>query len=221
MGITGAINKMLIVEEVDSRFNGKLRVTKDPVWGTYISAQTTEGWLTQSGGVARSVWKSALGEVKNSKFKIKNCLILGLGGGSIAQLVRKRWPEAEITGVDIDEVFVSLGKKYLKLDEQEVKIVIADAFDFVTVHCTPNTVHYNLICVDTYCGDEFPGKLESEKFIKEVKKILADGGIAIFNRLYYGGKRDKAHEFGKLLEAVFTKVERVYPEANVMFLASA
>ena len=74
--------------------------------------------------------------------------------------------------------------------------------------------------MDTYVGDEFPRKFESEEFLKLVKKLLSQRGIVIFNRLYYGEKRKEAVKMLKKLEKVFPGVEAVYPEANVMFVCS-
>src|SRR3989338_7700264 len=91
--------------------------------GTYIQA----GGLTQSGGIVEIIWKKTLKKVKSEEGKVKSALILGLGGGTVAKLIRKNWPEAKITGVDIDPVMIELGKKYLHLDESQVKIKIQDA----------------------------------------------------------------------------------------------
>jgi len=105
-----------------SKYNGKIVVSKSLGFGTYIQA---EG-LTQSGGIVETIWKSTLRKIHNSKFVIHNSLILGLGGGTAAKLIRKNWPDAKITGVDIDPAMVELGKKHLRLDEFGVEIKIGD-----------------------------------------------------------------------------------------------
>ena len=203
-----------VLEEVDSPINGKIAVVKSLSFGTSIQV----GGLTQSGGIVTSIWNKTLRKVKNSKLKIKNCLVLGLGGGGIAGVIKEFWPEAEITAVDIDPVMVELGKKFLKLDNKNVKIVISDAFDFLTDHRPLNTDHFDLICIDLYLGDEFPKKFESKNFIRLVRSHLVKGGVCVFNRLYYGEKRKMSVKFGELLEKVFPKVDIYYPEANVMFV---
>ena len=203
-----------VLEEVVSSINGKVRVIKSLGLGTYIQV---EG-LTQSGGVVYEVWKSTLKKLKNSKIlKLKNGLVLGLGGGSAAKLVRKYWPQAKITGVDIDPVMVEMGKKYMGLEEQGIEIVIMDAEKFLSNNELRGT-KYDLILVDLYVGYEVPEKFLSENYIQLVRTVLASGGIAIFNRLYYGEKRPEAMRFAAKLEAVFPKVKYFHPEANVMFL---
>jgi spermidine synthase len=192
-----------ILEEVKSLVNGKIRVVRSLGFGTYLQA----GGITQSGGVVEEIWQKTLRQVKKQKTEIKNCLILGLGGGTAAKLVRKYWPEAKITGVEIDLVMVELGRKYLGLETSRVKIIIADAFGF-------DSSGYDLVIVDVYRGDEFPKKFESEKFLWKLTK----NKLAIFNRLYYGEKRSEAIKFGERLEKIFPKVEYFYPQANLMFL---
>lgn len=209
---TNLLSGRLVLVRVSSKINGELTVVRDLAYGTYIRG----GGLPQSGGLAEIIWKSTLSRIRNSQFAINNCLIVGLGGGSIAKLIRKNWPEAKITGVDIDPIIVELGKKYMNLDESSVEIHIQDAEDFIK----KQNQKYDLICFDTYVQQDFPKKFESVYFIDQVKALLSKGGVAIFNRLYGPRERDLAVKFEKVLQKVFSKVERLYPEANIMFVCS-
>lgn len=198
-----------ILEERKSNFNGNLRVVKSFGLGTYIQANG----LTQSGGVVESIWKSTLKRIAyREKRIVKNCLILGLGGGTVAKLIRKLWPDVKITGVEIDPVMVELGKKYLELDKSDVDIKIADASNSALY-----AKRYDLVVVDLYQGDKFPKKFEDENFLEK----LTRNKLVIFNRLYYGDKRPEAVKFGLKLQKIFKKVEYYYPEANLMLLCYA
>src|SRR3989344_2134100 len=203
------INQLLegrfILEEAESEINGKLVVIRDFAFGTYIRG----GGLPQSGGLAEMIWKETLNKVNNPKLKVNNVLIVGLGGGSIAKLVRDSWKEAKITGVDIDPVIVELGKKYMKLDRSNVDINIEDAEKFIA-KLIKDKKKFNLICFDTYVGDTFPEKFESLSLIKQVSSILSEDGLVIFNRLYGSEDRVAALSFAKTLEKVFSSVVRVY-----------
>lgn len=204
-----------VLEERKSKYNGDLRVVKTFGMGTYIQA----GGLTQSGGIVETIWKQTFRKITSSKITVNNCLILGLGGGTVAKLVRKKYKDAKITGIDIDSVMVSLGKKYLVLNKQKVKIVIGDVSNIPNLSNFPKQ-KFDLIIVDLYNGDTFPDKFEKEKFTLLVKSLLSMSGIAIFNRLYYGEKRPMAVKFGNRLKKIFAKVEWFYPEANLMFICS-
>lgn len=203
-----------VLAEKSSKFNGKLKVVRTWGMGTYIQA---EG-LTQSGGIVETIWKQTLHKIKNSKLEIKNCLILGLGGGTVVNLINKNWPDSKITGVDIDPEIVGLGKKYLGLDEGSVKISIQDAQTFVKIH--PSGAFYDLIIVDLYNGDVFPEKFEKTVFLTKIKGLLSKNGVAVFNRLYYKNKKNEAEKFGIKLKTVFSKVESFRPVSNIMFLCA-
>ena len=189
-----------ILEERKSRYNGNVKVVRGLGFGTYIQVNN----LTQSGGVVESIWRETLKNLKTKK--LKNCLILGLGGGTVAKLIRKYWPESEITGVEIDPVMAELGVRYLGLGDSKTKIIISDAYDF-------DSRGFDLVIVDVYCGDNFPKKFEKEEFLNKLTK----NELVIFNRLYFGEKRKEAVKFGNKLEKIFPKVDWFYPQANLMF----
>lgn len=205
-----------VLEEVHSPINGKLTVVKDLAWGIHIKA----GGLTQSGGIAKTVSKTAIKKVKKMGLRVDSALVLGLGGGSAAVLIRKYWRDAKITGVDIDPLMVELGKKYLGLKGKGVRVVIEDAYDFVAKLSNDSPNKYDLIFVDLYIGDKFPKKFEKKSFLEGVKKLLKRGGVVVFNRLYYGEKRIEAVKFGQMLEKEFKNVKVVLPEANSVFLCT-
>lgn len=202
-----------IIEETHSPINGKLTVVKDIAWGVYIKG----GGLTQSGGVAEKVWRTSLKRVKKDQEDIKKILILGLGGGGIARISRKLWPDSKIDGVDIDPVIVKLGRQYLDLDKTGTNIVIEDAFKYCK-RCTNKNIKYDLVCVDMYIKDEVPKKFCTGEFIKLVKKLTKKNGVIVVNRLYYDEKRKLALDFRDMLEKYFSQIETVFPEANVMFI---
>jgi spermidine synthase len=205
------------LEERESKYNGHLKVIKSFGLGTYIQANG----LTQSGGIVETIWNTTLKKVK-SQFSISSlnsCLILGFGGGTVAKLIRKNCPKAKITGVDIDPIMIDLGKKYLKLDDYNIKTIVGDAVTFPNLPKFPNS-KFDLIIIDLYNGDRFPEKFETNNYIHLVRMNLSRSGAAIFNRLYYGEKRPAAVRFGNKLQKIFKKVEWFYPEANLMFICS-
>lgn len=199
---------MRILEKRISKINGQIVVAKSLGLGTYIQV---EG-LTQSGGIVESIWKSTLKKINHKPLTINHCLILGLGGGTAAKVIKKFWPEAKVTGVEIDPIMVELGKKYLGM--QVDQIYIGDAEGAIK----RTKIKYDLVLVDMYLGDKFPEKFEQPAFLKLILRLLSVNGVAVFNRLYYGEKRPEAVKFGEKLKKVFSKVEYFYPEANLMFL---
>ncbi len=200
-----------ILDERNSKYNGKIRVVRSFGLGTYIQA---EG-LTQSGGIVETIWRSTLKKINHYPLIIDNCLILGLGGGTVAKLVKKLWPDAKITGVDIDPVMIEFGKKHLGLDQVDVDIKVGDALE-ICEKLKPG--YFDLIIVDLYSGDKYPEKFATEQFFHLAGGRLKKDGIIVFNRLYYGDKRPAAVKFGHKIEKIFSSVTWSYPEANLMFL---
>lgn len=198
-----------IIAEYESKYNGHMQVVSDLAWGVHIQADG----LTQTAGVVKNMWKSFFKQANNFG-EVKSCLILGLGGGTVAKLIRKRYPEVEVTGVDIEPVFVEWGEKYFGMKELKIKTIVKDAYKFVQ----SNKQHFDLIIIDIYQGREYPLKFEEEKFLKNILRLLSEDGAAVFNRLYFGDKRPDAMRFLKKLEKVFGQVKPIYPEANVMFV---
>src|SRR4030067_2141317 len=186
-----------ILEEVDSPVNGKVRVLQSLACGNHVQA----GNLTQSGGVVTNVWKYSLKKVKEKKAEINNCLILGLGGGSAAKLVRNFWTNAEIIGVELDPVMVDLGMKYLGLGSANVKIITDDALEFCKKEMIKSeegsNKKYDLILVDIYVGDVIPDKFETEDFVQNIKALISDNGMTVFNRIYFDENKGYAINFGK------------------------
>jgi len=185
-----------ILETRSSKYNGDVKVLKTWGMGTYIQCNG----LTQSGGIVEQIWKSTLKKIKSNDFN--KILILGLGGGTLAKLLRKKYPSAKITGVEIDPIMIELGKKYLRLDDFNVDIKIQDADSF-------KLKGYDLVIIDTYLGD---------KYVDLFNKDLLESKVVVFNRLFYGNKKKEALKFGKKLERLFKKVDVYYPTANLMYI---
>ena len=203
-----------VLEELDSPVNGKVKVVQSLGWGISIQA----GNLTQSGGVLRDVWGSTLKRVKKDVDKVSSCLILGLGGGSAARLVKNYWPEVSITGVELDPLMIDLGVKYLGLSEVGVDIKIENATDYCNT-AAKSGKKFDFILNDIYVGSTIPEQFEEEGFVTKIKSLMdPEVSTSIFNRLYFGEKRGDAMRFLKKLERQFSTVKPIYPEANVMFV---
>ena len=215
MSISDFLSGARILAVVDSPVNGELTVVRDLAWGTYIQG----GGITQSSGVMDKVWNKAIAHLKKTKPEAKRILVLGIGGGGIIKLIRKYWQDSKIKGVDNDSVIVDLGKRFLGLGEIEMEEVIADAYEFSKGEAKSGQ-KYDIVFVDLYVGSEVPQKFSTSTFIKMVKKLLNNDGVAVFNRVYYGEKRQMAHRFREQLAKVFSGVEVLYPTANVIYICS-
>jgi spermidine synthase len=167
--------------------------------------------VTQSGWFVRGFWKKVLRTCR-SEFQKPRCLILGLGGGSVVGLINKFWPEAKITGVEIDPEIIKIGKQFFDLNEAvNLKIIKANAFNW-----SPRLrAKYDLILVDLYLGKKFPRQAESEAFIRGFKKLLSKNGVVVFNRL----KTDDTKKLEEKMKKNFRQVEVIKAPTNLLFVA--
>ena len=103
-------------------------------------------------------------------------LILGLGGGTLASLIRKRWGELRIVGVDDDDAVLRVARNAGWLPTCCLETVVADAFEFV------QTCHerFDYIAVDLFRGSRMPGRVFGKPFLRRVRTLLEPrGGLAV------------------------------------------
>lgn len=174
-----------------SAFSGEIKVI-DHVF----ERRLVVGGLTQSGGILKGMWKKALKElrIKNEELRIKNVLVLGLGAGTVAEIISKKWPDAHIVGVEIDPAVIETGKKYFHLNEiKNLEIIVADAVDIIFHKQSLRSndlksliLHhksYDLIVVDIYKGKVIEKELQKEHLLQKMAQLLTKNGVIIFNVL--------------------------------------
>ncbi|MCC5849284.1 MAG: fused MFS/spermidine synthase [Verrucomicrobia bacterium] len=130
-------------------------------------------------------------------------LLLGLGGGTVLRQIRHFLPRIHIRAVEIDPVMIRLAREYMALDELDVEIVEADAYEFLD----QDKGRYDLFIDDLYrCGDrdvERPADVNRDTVEKMAEKLLP-GGALIMNfvlgrghaRLHRRARGAFAHHFG-------------------------
>jgi spermidine synthase len=108
----------------------------------------------------------------------ESVLILGLGGGTIASLLTRRFGPVPIMGVERDARIAALARESFGLSKQpNVQIVVADAFDFLP-RCQ---VRFDLICVDLYVAGKMEHGVLSPDFLRALNRTLTPAGSAVFN----------------------------------------
>ena len=112
---------------------------------------------------------------------VKSCLILGLGLGSIPDmLVRKFKKDIQFTAVEIDEKVIQLAMEYvLRPKSIPVQVFTADAASFLEWHHGK----YDMICSDVFIGDKIPKQLQTEAALLSMKNMLKPHGLLLYNRL--------------------------------------
>jgi spermidine synthase len=167
------------VEKRSSSHNACLEVLISN--GRYIldSAKTNYSF-----GGLHKIFRKAFRDVKIDSFSLSNCLLLGLGGGSVIQILRKEYSMMlPITAVEIDPVVIELGQKYFNFNFfHNVKIVNTDALN----HVKSTSAVYDLIIIDVYRDDMVPEAFHTEEFIAGLKSVSHSSTVILFNKMISG-----------------------------------
>lgn len=108
----------------------------------------------------------------------ENALILGLGGGTTAALLTRRFGPVPILGIERDPRIAQLARDHFGLAAlPNVQILIADAFTFLPTCPT----RFDLICVDLYVAGKLEHGVLGAEFPRAVARALTPDGTATFN----------------------------------------
>lgn len=136
-------------------------------------------------------------------------LILGAGGGTIAQLLTRRCGPIQITAIERDPAVARLAREEFGLAHMaHVTLVEADAFAWVTA-CAGS---FDLICVDMYVAGEIAHGTLATAFLREIARLLTPGGTAAFNLFKTKRLPEQIHR----LSRVFTIADRIVIGGNVV-----
>ena len=132
----------------------------------------------------------------------KRVLLLGLGGGTSAEIFRSLYPEARVTGVELDEEIVRAGKQYLRNKLDSVDVVIEDARTFIA----KTNERWDVIVLDAFQFPYIPFQLTTQEFFEQVARCLSSGGVLMVNAGRYGEHRGVVHALSRTLRAIFPNV---------------
>ena len=133
-------------------------------------------------------------------------LILGLGGGSAARIVRAIAPDARIVGVELDRAVLAAAREHFDLEELGVEVIEADALRFLR----RDSSRYDVVLEDVFVGAgdgvHKPGWLPHPGLDLAAERITP-GGVLVSNTL------DETRAVGTALKRRFARVLRVDRQA--------
>jgi spermidine synthase len=127
----------------------------------------------------------------------ESALLLGLGGGSTARILRACRPELDIVGVDQSPEVIQVARRELGLAELEVDVVIDDAFAYLR----RTRRRFDLVIEDIFLDDtgnalRKPGWLPAPALDVAIRR-LSDGGVLVCNTI------DDTDGYAAVLKDVF------------------
>jgi spermidine synthase len=119
----------------------------------------------------------------------RQALLLGLGGGTVAHLLVRRFGPLPIVGVEADPDVLALARAQFGLDLLSLTVVEGDAFEYVT-NCDER---FDYVAVDLYRGAELQGAALARPFLRALKELLLPGGQIYFNLFRDGRTPRRLH----------------------------
>jgi spermidine synthase len=132
-------------------------------------------------GSLQRILHSGLTAINFDKDSADRILVLGLGGGSIIETIRKDFKsDAFIELVEIDAEMISIAVDEFKVNEfANIHITHADALKYLRKNKNP----FDLIIVDIFIIDTVPEIFTQEKFLENLSKHLNENGKIIYNTM--------------------------------------
>ena len=113
----------------------------------------------------------------------RRILVLGLGGGSAARVVRALAPRARIVGVELDREVVGAARRWFDLDALRVEVVLADA----RAYLAQSRERFDAVLDDVFLG---PGsRVRNPDWLPEpglrvAARRVAAGGVLVSNAIH-------------------------------------
>ena len=134
----------------------------------------------------------------------RHAMMIGLGGGTISNVLTELYPKLTIDLVEIDEAVVRVARDYFDFRESaNTNVFIQDGRVF-TRRAKIQGKKYDLIILDAYTGDYIPEHLMTQEFLKDVHDLLTPDGIVVANtfaisKLYDHESQTYASVFGDFI----------------------
>ncbi len=175
--------------------------------GTYASSWTPG--RTATGSVWDALAASLLALPAERR---RSVLLLGLGAGSAARIIRALAPAARIVGVELDRDVVAAARRWFDLDALGVEVCIADARAVLT----ERGERFDAVLEDVFVGREAELRKPAGfplPALAHASARLAPGGIVASNSIEEGPavRRALAERFPRVVEIGVAKHDnRIY-----------
>lgn len=184
----------------NSSISGEIKVAENSgIRRLVIGGFTQSQSLRPDGFTGQLCWDRLIPEDTILK-EDSRVLILGLGAGTVAKMLTKRFGPIAIDGVEIDPEVIKIAKNYFSLNEPNINIIIADAIKFLK----EARFKYDLICVDLFMSNKVPEGVETSEFFASVKNLLKEGGKVTINKIFKG--KQELEDYENFINGIFSKV---------------
>lgn len=111
----------------------------------------------------------------------KRILIVGLGGGTMSNVLHQLYPAATITNVEIDPAVIKVARNYFNfIENAQITSKVQDGRVFIK-RAILKKEQFDWIILDAFNGDYIPEHLLTKEFLEETKMLLSDNGVLAAN----------------------------------------
>lgn len=161
-----------VSKKIESDINGTLEIT----WYNGKKHLNSKN-ANYSYGSLQRILRFGLEKIDLSK--VHSVLLLGLGGGSVIETLRKDFDyQKNITAIDIDPVIINLAIDEFHLKKNgNLDIICDDAFHFIDL----SNKTFDLIIIDLFIDTEVPKQFLELPFWETLLKRKSANGVILFN----------------------------------------
>ena len=198
-----------VVYDVESELNGRIRVVDVGRTRKIVVDNIIQYLNPDSPACGRLVWGQLADHLKERMPEAEKVLIFGMGGGTMASLISRNFPNIEITSVEYDPVMIDIAERFFNVGSiPNHTIINADA---LRVAIEPEKYDlipsgFDVLVVDVFNGERYPDLGKTGNFISAAKRLVRGGGLVIFNRIYTEPYQEDVNIFMDNLEGYFSDV---------------
>lgn len=198
-----------------SHHNADIRVIRE-----WVGYKLLVNGSPQSGSYIRMLWSRAIRKFRIDRIQhVDSILVLGVGGGTVIEMLAKHFPNASITAIEIDQVIIRIAKQYFEIDKHpNVHLVRADANAYVRELARKKKV-FDLVIVDVFIGPKIPEFVSLPTFLNLLQAITQTHGCVLINYLRELEYQEKSDALIVRLRALWRYVEDMKLYNNRFFLA--
>ena len=191
-----------LTKKIKSDFSGELEVT----WLNGKKVLDTKN-ANYSYGALHQILDLAL--QKTQADRGGHTLVLGLGGGSVLQLLRKKFNfYGKITAVELDSKVIEIAKKEFNIQQyQPLEVICVDAEKFVK----QNDQKFDTVIVDLFIDIYVPEQFYQVEFWRDLARLLQPKATVIFNAGIGENQQVKINQLQQKIKStiLFEKIENV------------
>lgn len=192
------------LHQESSPISGRIEVIQDGVERRLVIGGATQS-IYRLDGTERGYWLGLI-----PKQRVNSALLLGLGGGTAARILGKRWPGVRVVSYELDPAVVRVATSYLGLDPS-VQVRVEDFRQSFK-----DREKFDLVIVDLYRGHKFLPEAETPECMSQLRDKLNPGGMVAFNRIPAFDRND-LDSFEGRLRSIFNKVWVSQADLNLIY----